>query len=140
MNAAEVARPLPEITPRMAPFYQAAAERRLLIQQCSACGATRFPAVETCSDCLAGEMRWIEAAGTGEVFSFVIMHQIYHPWFAERAPYVVAQIKLTEGPRITSTVVDMDPRLVRIGMKVEVDFQSCNETIALPVFRAAAEE
>jgi uncharacterized OB-fold protein len=124
----------------MVPFYQAASERRLLIQRCAACGATRFPAVETCSDCLSGDLRWIEAAGTGEVFSFVIMHQIYHPWFAERAPYVVAQIKLAEGPRVTSTIVDLDPHLVRIGMKVKVDFQFCSETITLPVFRVTADD
>jgi uncharacterized OB-fold protein len=139
VSTEDIARPLPDITPRMRPFYEAATERRLVIQECLACGTTRFPAVDTCSECLASNMRWVTAAGTGDVFSFVIMHQIYHPWFAERAPYVVAQIKLTEGPRVTSTIIDMDPHLVRIGMKVEVDFQTCNEQITLPVFRATAE-
>lgn len=135
MSATVVTRPLPDITPRMRPFYEAAVEQRLVIQECAACGATRFPAVETCSHCLTSNMRWIDTAGTGEVFSFVVMHQIYHPWFAERAPYVIAQIKLTEGPQITSTVIDMDPHSVRIGMPVEVEFQRCNDQVALPVFR-----
>lgn len=80
-------------------------------------------------------MRWVDAAGTGEVFSFVVMHQIYHPWFAERAPYIVAEIKLSEGPRILSTLVDIAPSEVRIGQAVTVEFQSCNEHITLPVFR-----
>ena len=135
MSTSHVSRPLPDVTPRMQPFYDAAAERRLVIQRCERCATTRFPAVETCSNCLGRDMRWIEAAGTGEVFSFVIMHQIYHPWFADRAPYVVAQIKLTEGPRILSTVVDVVPDRVRIGMPVVVDFQTCSDQVTLPVFR-----
>lgn len=138
MSTPEVTRPLPDITPRMRPFYEAAAEHRLIIQQCEGCLATRFPAAETCSNCLRSDMNWIDAAGTGEVFSFVIMHQIYHPWFAERAPYAVVEIKLDEGPRILSTIVGLEPHQVRIGMPVEVDFEACNDQITLPVFRAKA--
>ena len=135
MSAPQITRPLPDVTPRMRPFYEAAAERRLVIQQCAGCAATRFPAVETCSNCLGRDMRWIEAEGTGEVFSFVVMHQIYHPWFTDHAPYVVAQIKLAEGPRILSTVVDVAPDRVRIGMPVQVDFLTCSDQVTLPVFR-----
>jgi hypothetical protein len=119
----------------MKPFYEAASEERLIVQRCAECGATRFPAVQTCSSCLASDMRWIETKGIGEVFSFVIMHQIYHPWFADKTPYVVAQIKLDEGPRILSTVIDVEPDEVRIGMAVEVAFQKCSDEISLPVFR-----
>ncbi len=119
----------------MKPFYEAAKQQRLVVQECIQCGTKRFPAVATCNDCLAGHMRWIDVAGSGEVFSFVVMHQIYHPWFADKAPYVVAQIKLTEGPLILSSVIDIAPDEVRIGMPVEVTFQKCSDEIDLPVFR-----
>jgi len=135
MNTADVTRPLPEASPKMRPFYQAAAEGRLVIQCCSDCGFTCFPAHDMCSACLTPTLEWIDASGIGEVFSFVVMHQIYHPWFADRTPYVVAVIKLKEGPHILSTVVETSPDEVRIGQSVQVDFQACDDHIKLPVFK-----
>ena len=33
-----VAKPVPEITPEMAPFFEAAKRRELVVQRCTACG------------------------------------------------------------------------------------------------------
>jgi uncharacterized OB-fold protein len=57
------------------------------------------------------------------------------PFFAERAPYIVADIKLAEGPHMTSTVVDRAPQDVAIGDAVSVEFDPASEAIHLPVFR-----
>lgn len=135
-----VDRPVPEITPRMRPFWAAASEGRLLVQRCGHCGKKHFPAIEICNGCLRDELSWIDVSGRGSVFSFIVMHQVYHPAFAERVPYVVAEVKLDEGPRIISNVIGCEPAQVTIDMPVVVDFERLDSTIGsptLPMFRPA---
>jgi len=133
--SAKVDRPLPGSTPRMRPFWAAAGQERLTIQRCSQCGKKHFPPVAICSGCLRDTLDWIDASGHGTVFSFVVMHHVYHPYFADKVPYVVASVKLEEGPRIISNVIGCDASDVEIGMGVEVTFERAEPEFALPMFR-----
>ena len=84
-----VPKPLPAVTPEMVPFWEAARHHQLVVQRCGGCGAYRFPPRELCSVCLSREAAWVPASGRGKVFSFVVMHQAYHPAFAAELPYAV---------------------------------------------------
>ena len=42
-------------------------------------------------------------------------------------PYCIAIIKLDEGPRITSQIVDCEPEIVKPGMKVKSVFRKLGE-------------
>jgi hypothetical protein len=53
-------------------------------------------------------------------------------------PYVLAVVELTEGPRMISNVIGVEPDGVRVGMEVTVTFQPISDTITLPLFRPAA--
>ena len=129
-------RPLPPVVPRMKPFWAAASVGRLTIQRCAVCSRAYFPAVDLCNECLEGQLEWIDVSGKGVVFSYVVMHQVYHAAFAERVPYAVAEIKLDEGPRMVSNVVGCPPDELHVGMPVEVIFEKQDDTISLPLFRA----
>lgn len=76
-------------------------------------------------------------SGRGEVFSFYIMHQVYHPGFADAVPYAVVLVKLDEGPKMISNLVGVASHEIRIGMRVEVVFEDVNDEITLPKFRPA---
>ncbi|HET9062616.1 MAG TPA: OB-fold domain-containing protein [Candidatus Binatia bacterium] len=130
-------RPLPNTSARMAPFWSAAKQGVLVIQRCRRCGQHRFPAAELCSNCLASELAWVEASGRGELFSFVVVHHALDPYFAERAPYLVADVKLTEGPHMTTTLIECPPSRARIGDAATVRFEKVNDDFFLPVFRRA---
>jgi uncharacterized OB-fold protein len=130
-------RPLPEIDRAHAPFFAAAKDHRLVVQRCDGCGLLRFPPREVCSSCLATEASWIEVSGRGEIFSFNVMHQIYHPAFASKVPYAVVVVKLAEGPKMISNLLDCPLAEIRIGMPVEVVFETMSEDITLPKFRRA---
>ena len=119
----------------MQPFWDAARRGVLVVQRCQRCGRHRFPAGEICADCLASDLQWVEVSGAGVVHSYVVMHHAVDAYFAERVPYVVADIKLAEGPHMTSTVVDCAPQDVAIGDAVAVDFEAASEAVHLPVFR-----
>ena len=128
-------KPLPQIGPDMAPFFEAARRRELVVQQCAKCYALRFPARAICSRCLAREATWVPMSGRGAVFSFAVMHQAIHPGFAAEVPYPVVVIELEEGVRLLSNLVDCPLADVRIGLPVEVVFDDVTAEVTLPKFR-----
>lgn len=131
------AKPVPAITPEMRPFFAAAKRHELWVQRCTVCGTHRFPARAVCSTCLSTDAGWAHVSGRGEVFSFNVMHQVYHPGFAAEVPYAVVIIKLAEGVKMVSNLVGVPPRTIRIGMPVRVVFEDLTDEVTLPKFAPA---
>jgi uncharacterized OB-fold protein len=130
-------KPVPSVTPEMRPFFEGARRHELMIQKCTGCGAFRFPPRERCAECLSSESTWEKASGNGEIFSYNVMHQIYHPGFATEVPYAVVLVQLEEGPRLTSNLVGVSPHEIRIGMPVRVVFEDVADDVTLPKFALA---
>jgi uncharacterized OB-fold protein len=78
---------------------------------------------------------WQPVSGRGTVFSYNVMHQVYHPGFAAEVPYAVVIVKLDEGPKITSNLVGCRLDQIAIGMPVEVVFEQISPDVTLPRFR-----
>lgn len=57
-------------------------------------------------------------AGTGEVYSYTTLQQAPEG-FEDQAPYVLALVKLDEGPIVTAQLTDIDSP-VTIGDRVEM--------------------
>jgi uncharacterized protein len=130
-----IAKPIPRVTPELAPFFAAAKRRELVVQRCTGCGLLRFPQRELCSRCWSRDAEWTPVSGRGEVFSFYWMHQVYHPGFAAEVPYAVVVVQLEEGPHVLSNVTGCTREQLRIGMPVEVTFDDLSDGVALPKFR-----
>lgn len=131
----DIAKPVPVITAEMRPFYEGARRGELLLQRCTDCGTFRFPARERCSTCVSSRSTWERAGGHGELYSFTVMHQVYHPAFVAEVPYAVAIVKLDEGPKLTTNIIGLAPDELRIGQRVEVVFERVSDDVALPKFR-----
>jgi uncharacterized OB-fold protein len=129
-------RPLPLPEPETQPFWDATSAGKLLIQRCRACGRLQFYPRWFCARC-AGDVDWIEAAGTGEVHSFTIVRQNGTPPFDALVPYVLAVIELDEGVRMMGNVAGVDVEDVSIGMPVEVTFVRETDDVVLPMWRPA---
>jgi len=127
-------KPIPTITPDMQPFFDAAKRHELVVQRCMQCGTHRFPAREICSSCLSRDVQWVRVAGTGHIFSYNVMHQVYHPGFADEVPYAVVVVQLDEGARMISSLVGVAPHDITIGMPVRVTFDDVTESVTLPKF------
>jgi len=132
------AKPVPEVTEELRPFFAAARENRLVVQRCEGCGRRRFPPREICSECLCRDARWVESVGRGTVVSFNVMHQVYHPAFAAEVPYAVVLVELEDGGRMIANVVDCALDRLAIGMAVEAVFEKRSDEVALPQFRPRA--
>lgn len=130
-------RPVPAVTPELRPFFEGAQRGELRVQRCRHCGALRFPARALCSDCLSTESEWVAVSGRGEIYSFNVMHQVYHPGFAAEVPYAVVLVKLAEGPKMIANAVGIDAHAIRIGMPVRVVFERLSDEVTLPKFTPA---
>lgn len=127
--------PAPEPTPDAEPYWQGAREQRLLLQRCSRCGHRQFPPRHLCTTCQHDQHDWVEASGTGTVYSFTIVHRAPLAAFRDRVPYVVALVDLAEGPRMMANVVGDDALGVGIGEPVEVCFEPRSGGAMVPQFR-----
>jgi hypothetical protein len=58
-------------------------------------------------------------SGFGTVFSFTVVRQP-PAGYEQQAPYILALVKLAEGPLITAQLADCDVEQVAIGMRVEM--------------------
>ena len=130
-------RNLPRITPESAPYWEGCREGKFLLQKCSACGTYQFYPRALCSACGSSEIAWAEASGQGEVVSFTVMQQAISPGYKDDVPYVVAIIRLAEGPTMMSNVVGCDPDAAAIGMPVTVGFKKYSDAVTVPVFSPA---
>jgi uncharacterized protein len=112
---------LPLVTSDTAFFWEGTAAGELRIQRCATCGALRHPPGPMCPACgEAANGGYVVAAGTGEVFSYVVHH--HPPVPGKRLPMVVALVQLPEGVRILGEMPGVRPDQVRIGMPVRVTF------------------
>ena len=88
-----------------------------------------------CGTCPSTTFDWQEMSGNGEVYAYVVTHQAVHPALTGYTPLATVEVELTEGPRITSNLIDVPPQAIAIGLAVEVVFEEVGEGVVLPLFR-----
>jgi uncharacterized OB-fold protein len=114
-------------------FWDGTAAGELRIQRCPDCGALRHPPGPMCPACGGARPGYQLAAGTGEVYSYVV-HR--HPPVPGRTlPIVIALVALTEGVRIVGELRGVPPEQARIGMPVRVEFDRIDDELTLPAWR-----
>ena len=126
-------RPAPAPDADSAPYWSAAHDGRLVIQQCTRCGNRQLYPRDRCLVC-RGPVEWVEASGRGTVYSYTVIRQNYARPFRDWIPYVVALVDLEEGPRVMTNIVDCEPEAVRIGMPVRARFEEVSEDAAVALF------
>jgi uncharacterized OB-fold protein len=122
------------------PWWEAAAEHRLVVQRCTSCGDTRLPPAPVCSECRSADSDWKEIPGRGEVYTYTTVHR---PIAAgQELPFIIAVIALENsgGVRMISNLVEVDPGELEIGKPVEVVWEDMSAELAVPRFRLVREQ
>jgi uncharacterized OB-fold protein len=135
---AQYTKPLPAPDPETARFWEGCREHKLLAQKCSSCYAFRWPPRDLCPECRSWDYEWVPLAGTAKVCSFVVVHHVTVPAFADDAPYAVAHVMLDgtdDKVRLTTNIIDCPWEQVRVGMPVTVVFEDVTPEVTLPKFR-----
>ena len=135
-RAASLRHPRPGITHDNRFFWDGIAAGKLLIQRCAGCRRLQHPPAPMCPQCHGFAMESVEASGRGTIHSFVVAHHPPIPPF--RYPNVIVLVDLAEGTRLVSRLDGVAPDAVRIGMPVEVAFETVDGDQALQFVRPVA--
>jgi uncharacterized protein len=132
--AAPVVPPVPDRD--SAPYWSALAQGRLELQHCRSCGNWTWPPRPICSGCRGEDMAWEPVAGTGEVHSWIVTHQVYAPTFVELVPYTIVLVRIDEqddilipGPLVADGTDGPDAIKVHQGLRVCAVTQRVDDSI-----------
>lgn len=107
-----------------APFFDAAAQGRLLLRYSPGSGEWSEPAALVCSVTQAADLEWRAASGRGELVSWTV-----------KGDRVIGIVELAEGPWLTLLLPGADPATLAVGAPVRVEFVQPEGSEFLPVGR-----
>lgn len=116
------------------PFWEGLAQRRLMLQFDAASGRAQFYPRPQSLYSEAG-VQWRAASGRGTVAAFT-RSRVSPPHLADAVPYVLALVRLEEGPRMLARIAAPFETLA-IGQAVHVAWDATGEAPAFPVFEPA---
>lgn len=128
-------RELPTVEDETRPYWKAAADGKLLIKQCNACGEVHHYPRPFCPSCWSEDVVWKECSGKGTVYTYSTIFRNDLPPFDAWGAYIAAVVQLEEGPRLMTNIIDCPPAECFVDMPVVVDFRPLTDDIAAPVFR-----
>jgi uncharacterized protein len=120
--------PRPLVTEIGRPYWEALAEGRVSLPHCGACDRLFFHPRAFCPHCGASGPGWRDVPGTGTLYTFTLTQVPVAPDFADQPPLLLAVVELAPDVRLATTLVDVAPEAVRIGMAVAPVFD--RETFA----------
>ncbi|AYC34031.1 DNA-binding protein [Pseudomonas cavernae] len=130
-------RPKPGVSDDSRFFWDGCTEGKLLIQRCTQCATLRHPPAPVCIECHSFDWDTLQASGKASLYSFVVMH------YPEVAPFdhpnPIGLIELDEGVRLVAGLVGVKREDISIGQRLQVEFQTFDGDLALPMFRPLAE-
>lgn len=115
-----------------APFHDGCRAGELRVQRCRACGHHQFHPRPFCLECGVADPGWVTTTGRAEVVTWTAVHVALDPAWAGQVPYIVALVRLEEGPTLMTNLVETDAP--RIGQRVAVRFRARDDGPPLPVF------
>jgi len=119
--------PAPIITdPKLEkPYWEGTRQGKLIIRQCGACQTWQWGPEWICHKCHSQDMRWVEVAPEGRIYSWERPWHPVHPLLKGRTPYIVVLVELPHagGVRMVGNLLGDPEQEVRIGAAVEAVFE-----------------
>lgn len=91
----------------------------LVGEVCPHCNAKLFPPRDVCPECGKEAKNLYNFSGKGEVYSYTTVYEA-PAGYEEYAPYMIALVRLEEGPLVTAQLTDVGENKVEIGTPVEM--------------------
>ena len=123
------------------PFWDAANQERLVIQNCRACDRLQHPPAPACSQCGSGdELEWKDMSGRGTIYNYGVVHDCPVRLLQEDQPFNVAVIMLEDDPGIQmySHLPGTPADEVPVGASVELAFEVTANGQKVPEWRVAS--
>jgi uncharacterized OB-fold protein len=121
----------PALNPGDQPYFDAAAEGKLMLKKCKDCGKVHHYPRALCPHCFSDKVEWVQAKGTGEIYTYSVTRR------GGPVPYAIGYVTLDEGPKMMTNFVNCDLDTLKIGGKVKVCFVKSENGTSVPVFEPA---
>jgi uncharacterized protein len=108
-------------------FWDAAAQGKLMLGKCDACGKLHYYPRAMCPFCLSDKTRLQQVSGDGTIYTYSVMRRA-------PIPYAIAYVTLAEGPTMMTNIVDCDLDQIRIGQPVSLVFKESDGGPPVPMF------
>lgn len=118
------------------PYWDACADGKLVYLRCDDCGQILERPSTVCGGCIGRSLRWVESAGTGELYSWTVVWRPQHPAF--QVPYAPAIVAMDEGWYHIAAVIGCEADELTAGMRLQVEFHPATDGITLPYYRPVA--
>jgi uncharacterized protein len=122
--------PAPQPNPETRAFWDGAAEGRLLLKKCLACGQVHYYPRALCPFCGSDRTEWQPSSGLGSIYSWSVIRRA-------EVPYAIAYVTLEEGITMMTNIVGCDLDAIRIGQRVRVVFTPTDGGPPVPTFTPA---
>ena len=127
----DLVNPIPRPSTTTRPFWDGLNERKVQIQRCEGCDTWVFYPRTRCPSCLSDQLIWREVSGRGVLYTYTLARQPTAPHFADETPQQLAVVELDEGVRMTSTLVNVEPSDIVIGMRLRPYFDQVTDAVTL---------
>ena len=108
------------------PFWDAVNEKRLVLQNCTACNKLQYPPRPACADCTSADhLEWKEVEGKGHISTSIVIEDGRLDRRMPDQPYNLALITLDQDPGINfyANLPGTPAYEVPVGAAVEVMFE-----------------
>ncbi len=95
---------------------------RLEAGQCRSCGAVHYPPRAVCPECKGQDLDTVNLPMRGVIETYTVV-RVAPSAFMDQAPYALAIIRLENGTRLLTQVVDGEPEALTRGMPVRLEFR-----------------
>ena len=126
-GSTDISRPLPQPTPTTEPFWQGLRERRVRIQYSPSSDQWVFYPRSHAPLTLADDLEWRDVPGNGALYTYTIARRPTSPDFAGEEPQIIAVVELDEGPRLTTTLVNVAEDEIEVGMRLSPVFEDAED-------------
>jgi uncharacterized OB-fold protein len=133
-------RPLPLPDERSQPFWDAAADHRLVLARCARCAQLCHPPDAACPHCGSTDpdFSYVAVEGSGTIRSWTVIRQSFLQGFD--VPFVLVDIELAVQPelRLIGRLVDGPEVPLSLGAPVRLAFEDVASGVAVPAFALEA--
>ena len=108
-----------------APYWEAAAEGRLVVQRCKSCGTYQWGPEWMCHACCSEDLEFVEIPPLGRIYSYERVWHPVHPALNDQGPYIIVLVELPgrDGARMVGNLLGNPQQEVTIGAEVEAVFE-----------------
>lgn len=127
-------RAIPHPTVTSTPLWSGGKNGKLMLQYDRKAGTYQFFPRPLGLHTGSADVEWREASGRGKLYAWTLVH-VPARGFEDVAPYVVAAVELDEGVRVMARLAHVDPKTLKPGFRVRVDWEPAGADGVMYVFR-----